>query len=748
MDRHPDRFPGWQSMATWRQRLGTECAAGILLAAAGVAGWWWVRGTKGVEQGLETAAVAVLAAVVAAGWTWWAVRFHYRKAAATLAKQVGECRLNPSARRSWAPSGLLPGFQDLRELCTQLEALTAAFRQALADRVAQDEALESFRALMGRADTDGPMNFTVIQRGSGSSRNMVARLTPNLHWMTATPALQQFLGRRLTSLSGQSFFDIVNPQDAVALSASFQEALETGEVHNVTFRILPPGACKGPTKCPPETAQPAGPVGPARAERHVQMDVMTRYAENEAALHFRCFLVDVTERVSAERALRRRTQQLSEANTLLRRINQELERLEESYRDLYHNAPVMYFSLDASGRFVTCNDTMSRNLGYQREELVGQPYARLVAAGGRTPLPEQTHAYQQSGEFETQWAKKDGTVIDLWIRSTPVQDEEGHFVRSRSAAHDVTERKRLADELRRRRDELERANLRLRRINRELDDFTHVVSHDLKEPLRTLQAYSTFLANDYRSVLGGEGIEYLSYLDQASRRLGNLIDDLLALSRAGRVINAPIPFDPAATVAILLRDLAGLVQQKGARVRVDGRLPWAVGDPPRISQLLTNLIGNGLKYNESPQPEVVIGAVDDPAPAGPAGGPLLSSEVAGSGDGPGEGPGSNSDPDQAFVTYYVRDNGIGIDPRYFGQIFGIFRRLHLAEEYPGTGAGLAIARKIVEAHGGRIWIESQPGQGATFFFTLPAALVAGLSGFAASAPVRAQTLLPEPAEAT
>jgi PAS domain S-box-containing protein len=406
------------------------------------------------------------------------------------------------------------------------------------------------------------------------------------------------------------------------------------------------------------------------------------------------------DRAAAELALRLRTEELSRTNERLLRINQDLERLKESYRDLYHQAPVMYFSLDPDGRFVTCNDTLLRSLGYRREDLFGQPYTRLLTSESRAHFLRQTDAYQRAGEVETRWVRKDGTEVDVWIRSTPVQDEQGRFVRSRSAAQDVTERKRLADELRRRGDELERANAQLRRINRELDDFTHVVSHDLKEPLRTLEAFSNFLAQDYGGRLGAEGAEYINHLLQASRRLGALIDDLLALSRAGRITHPPLPFDPAATVATVRDDLAGLIQQKGATVRVEGPLPPVLGDPMRITPLLANLIGNGLKYNQSPRPEVVLGALaDHAAKGGPA--------PAGAGAG--------------LVTFYVRDNGIGIDPRYHEQIFGIFRRLHLRDEYEGTGAGLAICKKIIEAHGGRIWVESEPGQGATFYFTLPAA---------------------------
>jgi PAS domain S-box-containing protein len=599
-------------------------------------------------------------------------------------------------------------------LYRHVEAVAIAYRQALADRVVQDEALESLRQLRGRLDLDTGRPVPAVFRGSGSSRNMVARLTGNLHWVSATPALQQVLGCGLTDLNGRSFLTSVPAEDAVALSLAFQEALDTGEAHNITFRLLP---------------AKAGDL--ERPERHIQMDVLTRYSSDGMALHFRCHLLDVTARVNAENALRRRTEELSQTNERLVRINQDLERLKESYRDLYHQAPVMYFSLDAQGCFVTCNDTMVKSLGYRREDLFGQPYNILLTPDGRASFLQEAKAFQEAGEVEACWVKKDGSVVDVWIRSTPVQDGEGRFVRSRSAAQDVTERNRLAGELRRRGDELEQANGQLRRINRELDDFTYVVSHDLKEPLRTLEAFSAFLAQDYGDELGAEGGDYINHLVQAGRRLGTLIDDLLALSRAGRSTHPPVSFDLSASLTTACKDLAGLIQQKGARVHVEGHLPLAMGDPMRITQLLTNLLGNGLKYNESPHPEVALGAIGNCPHRTGAGDGTAICTGAENGTLSGEPLEGNGDRQAAMglgdvrVTFYVRDNGIGIDPQYHQQIFGIFRRLHLREEYEGTGAGLAICKKIIEAHGGRIWVESELGQGATFFFTLPASPAVG-----------------------
>jgi light-regulated signal transduction histidine kinase (bacteriophytochrome) len=169
-----------------------------------------------------------------------------------------------------------------------------------------------------------------------------------------------------------------------------------------------------------------------------------------------------------------------------------------------------------------------------------------------------------------------------------------------------------------------------------------------------------------------------------------LIHGLLHLSRAGKVTGDFAPVSLEELVAVVRADLGELVRTRGAEIRTRGPLPTLWGDRDRIGQLLTNLIGNGLKYNESTEPWVEVGT--------------LSQEA---------GP---------WVTIYVRDNGIGIDPQFHAKIFQLFRRLHTREEYEGTGAGLAICMKIVQAHGGRIWVESTPTEGATFFVSLKRSL--------------------------
>jgi PAS domain S-box-containing protein len=625
---------------------------------------WFNAAPSLLEEAIVLGFLAGLIALLIA----WTLRRHYGRALDELAQRLEGQSENPSTHALHSLPEYGPSWVDLQPLIRQVGHIVACYRAALAERVARTAARLSTTPAEGDRSFSANPSLPGAAAYANAAERMIARLAPNLHWIAATPALQRFLGRGLSDLNARPFLDVVHVGDRPSLGNALREAIKDGEGHNITFRV--------------RTA--------ADEERHLQADVLARYTEDGVPLHLRCHFFDITEQVATEQELRGRSADLSQANERLRQINANLERLKESYGDLYHQAPVLYFGVDERGVLVACNETLLRTLGYGREELIGKPYTMLLSAASRQRHLRDPAVYQRAEEVEAQWVRKDGAILDVWIRTTPIIDEHNRFIRSRSAAQDVTERIRLASAVHAKAEELEQANAQLRRTNQELEEFTYVVSHDLKEPLRTLQAFSNFLAEDYGDRLGPEGTEQINYLIGASRRLGLLIDDLLILSRAGKVINDPRAFDLLPALRTVQGDLADLIQRKEAVVRIEGTLPAVAGDPERVMQLLANLIGNGLKYNQSPHPEVVIG------------------QSVGTSDLPGQ------------VTLYVRDNGIGIEPCFHEQVFRIFRRLHHREEYDGTGAGLAICKKIVEAHGGRIWVESEPGRGSTFFFTLPA----------------------------
>jgi PAS domain S-box-containing protein len=621
-----------------------------------------------LHRPLAAAVVLLLVFAVNAGWLavqWLRLRQDLRRLAAGV-----DSVPDASPRHAWADDYRT----EARILAEAMDRLRSRFGDTLDQVVRYGEELRRLQFAeerpLGLADRERGRSRSSLRRSPAGDLEMVARLTPELAWMAASSKLLGLLGRPLGELTGKPLASVVHPEDSPQLPAIFKQVAQKGEGHNILFRLVD------------QLGQP----------HYVQVDVMARYQPDGALAHFRCHLLDVTERVTAERELLRRTEELQAVNQHLRRVIRQLERLKEGYRDLYHHSPVMYFSLDQDGRLLRCNETMVATLGYARDEVLGRPFAEIMTSDSRRALPggQSWFLGQQEIQLPVQLIRKDGGLIDTEIRSVAVHDSAGRFLRTRSVAQDVTEQKRLADQVRERAEQLKKANEDLLRINGELDDFTYVVSHDLKEPLRTIDVFSNVLAGDYREQLGENARQYLDHLVHASRRLKALIDDLLALSRAGRVVDAIRPCDLEAVLGLVQGDLADLIQRKKGMVRVDGPLPLVLADPARLQQLLANLISNGLKYNEHPRPEVVFGCGAD-----------LAHPQA---------------PD--WLVFFVRDNGIGIDAAYHEQIFKVFRRLHRQEDYEGTGAGLAICKKIVEAHGGKIWVESTPEQGSTFYFTL------------------------------
>jgi PAS domain S-box-containing protein len=520
-----------------------------------------------------------------------------------------------------------------------------------------------------------------------------ARLTAALRLQAVSKSLATLLRGDKSRLAGTPFFQHLHPEDVPAVDKAFAQARTSRQMQQVMCRLLraeQDAVSKNGVKSAGNSDTDELPRLASGSMVHSRLEIWPWINRAGKARGFDCRFIDLTAMiVQKNMELKTARKMLKNAKRRWRAAAFDLERLKLSYQELYQNAPVMYFSMDHEGKLVTCNDTLVRTLGYSRKELRSRSYTMLLAPATLKSYVTIAEAMPaQEGELETQWCKKDGTVIDVWLHTLPVYDDAGRIVRYRSAALDLSEKNRLSHELRARGDELERTNQRLRTINSELEAFTHVVSHDLKEPLRTLQAYSHILAEEHASEIGPDGFQYINHLVRASRRLGTLIDELLNLSQAGRITHAPRIFNINEIVATVRQDLVDLIQRKQAIILTEGSLPNVIGDTVRITQLLTNLVANGLKYNQNPQPKVFVGA-------------LAASDESGR------------------VTIFVRDNGIGIDPSFHTQIFGIFRRLHQDGEYEGTGAGLAICKKIVEGHGGRIWVESELGSGATFLFTLP-----------------------------
>ncbi|MEO8100269.1 MAG: PAS domain S-box protein [Acidobacteriota bacterium] len=332
-------------------------------------------------------------------------------------------------------------------------------------------------------------------------------------------------------------------------------------------------------------------------------------------------------------------------------------------------------SKDLSGIITSWNKSAERLFGYTAEEAVGKHVTLLIPPDRLQEEPEILRKLQ-NGErvdhFETIRQRKDGALLEISLTISPVRDASGKVVGASKIARDITERRRAEEYI--------------RRLNQDLEQFAFSASHDLQEPLRSIKIYGELLSTRYSEKLDQQANEFLGYMCDGASRMETLVRGLLSYVHA---IKSDIPADEAvdANEALqnVLEGLAGVISESGATITFDP-LPDVHMDHLHLQQLFQNLIANGVKYRSPDQPPMIH----------------ISAGTQG-----------------ASLLFSVKDNGIGIDPEYKERIFGVFKRLHTNDEYPGTGIGLAICQRILDRYHGRIWVESELGKGATFKFTLP-----------------------------
>lgn len=492
------------------------------------------------------------------------------------------------------------------------------------------------------------------------------------------------------------------------------------------------------------------------------------------------------------------------------------QQLAARIEDLYENAPCGYHSVDKDGIFLHVNSTEARWLGYDRDELVGKKrFVDIIAPEYRqvalVNLPRLV-AGQTTDHLEYELVRKDGSRFPVSVSASPIMDEQGRFVMSRTTmfdisdlvaartrmqeanafldavvdnipsmifvkhadslrfarinrameellevpatgllgksdhdlfpaeqadffirkdrevlehaevvdipeeeidtprgrrilhtrktalrdaegspqyllgiSHDITERKQAERRIEALAADLEARANQLEAANKELESFSYSVSHDLRSPLRAIDGFSRLLEEDYSGILDDEGKRLLAVIRQNSQRMGQLIDDLLAFSRMGR---APLNLEKFEMNRLVEEALVEAREATSANPQVKVEvLPDVAGDRMLLRQVWINLISNAIKYSSTRQDaEVQIGSLP---------------------------------PEHGSLTYYVRDNGVGFDMKYYDKLFGVFQRLHRFEEFPGTGVGLAIVHRVVARHGGRAWATAEPGKGATFYFSIP-----------------------------
>ena len=429
----------------------------------------------------------------------------------------------------------------------------------------------------------------------------------------------------------------------------------------------------------------------------------------------------VTDPVTQQRIVEAIVKDITERKKAEHELAAEEERLRVTLRSIGDGV----IATEAAGRIVLMNSVAEQLTGWPQEAALGLPLEdvfRIVNERSRRPCANPVEKVLQSGTVvglanHTALIARDGTERSIADSGAPIRDRAGNIIGVVLVFRDITEQNRVEEELRKHRLHLEElveqrtaelhganeqltrevaerrraeetlsaAMADLERSNEELEQFAYVASHDLQEPLRKVASFTQLLAERCENQLDAEARKYIAFAVDGAHRMQNLISDLLCYSRVGSRGKPFAPVDGEAVLECALANLETAIQESGAVVTHE-RLPTVMGDAAQLIQLFQNLISNAIKYHGADAPRVHVSAARQ---------------------------------DKEWI-FQVRDNGIGIEPQYFDRLFVIFQRLHSRAKYPGTGIGLAISKKVVERHSGRIWVESAPGKGSTFFFSIPA----------------------------
>ena len=366
----------------------------------------------------------------------------------------------------------------------------------------------------------------------------------------------------------------------------------------------------------------------------------------------------------------------------LRQANASLKAQEAQLRSFLEAASQGILAIDQRGRIVLVNGRTEEMFGYSRQELVGQELEILLPGRYRTGhvahraiFFDEPRVRPMGAGMDLSGRRKDGSEFPVDIGLSFVETAQGKV--AMGLISDITERKLAADRLVQAADDL-------RRSNAELEQFAYVASHDLQEPLRMVTGYLNILQRRYSTRLDSDAEEFIRYAVDGAARMKGMIREILSLSRVGTQAINLMSTPAVEVVRCAVDNLTAAISESGAEIECDP-LPSVFADPGLLTLVFQNVIGNAIKFRGSQTPKVHIAA------------------VARGRD----------------WLFSINDNGIGIHSEHIDRIFRIFERLHGSETYPGTGVGLAIAKKIVERHGGRIWVESIPGQGSTFYFQIP-----------------------------
>jgi PAS domain S-box-containing protein len=384
-----------------------------------------------------------------------------------------------------------------------------------------------------------------------------------------------------------------------------------------------------------------------------------------------------------------------------KKIQEDLRKSEAKFRLLISGVKdYAIYSLDRDGIINSWNEGAERIKGYSRSEALGKHFSMFYTAediaAGKPSHELKTSVLQGGFENEGVRVRKDGSHFYANIVITPLYDAENRLYGFSKVTRDITEKKNATEALKNAHDQLEyrvqerteevaHINQELFRSNAELQQFAYIASHDLQEPLRTITVCLQLLEEENKGNLNPDSLENLHFAVEGALRMSSLIDGLLTFSRMERREIELKNVNLQNVISTAVKNLEATINKTGA-ILTHSKLPMVQADEIQLIQLFQNLIGNALKFHSQGKPEIHIEATRK----------------------------------QNEWVFSINDNGIGIDAKYIDKIFVVFKRLHTREEYPGTGIGLAVCKKIVERHGGKIWVESELGKGSTFYFTLKA----------------------------
>jgi PAS domain S-box-containing protein len=409
--------------------------------------------------------------------------------------------------------------------------------------------------------------------------------------------------------------------------------------------------------------------------------------ENDQVVKVLVISFDITSRKKYEDKLvslnKELDEKVKERTIQLEALNHQLEENSREMFDLYENAPLGYYSLNASGIVVRINTTCLNLLGYSKEDVEGKDFKELILPEKlRKTFDETTHQMKQGKKtenYEIEFVKKDKSLLPVLLTLSPIHNEAGEFVMSRCAFSDNTEVVKA-------RTEIEKYIEALQIANKDLEAFSYSISHDLRAPLRSVNGFGQILKKDYYSQLDEEGRRFLDIIILNSSQMGTMIDSLLEFSKLGRKGMTKSIFNVGELIEEVIKQLLHIEKNLPENIFTIEKMPVIYADKNLLKQVWTNLIMNSVKFtSKRTDPRIWIRCEED----------------------------------LNFYTFTIKDNGAGFDPRYASKLFGVFQRLHSNEEFEGTGAGLAIVKRIVNSHGGEIWADSELEKGASFYFSIP-----------------------------